>query len=40
MVTLYRVDRVPTYFLIDRNCDLQARQEDIPNLGKAIEALL
>ena len=40
MVTLYRVDRVPTYFLIDRNCDLQARQEDIPNLRKAIEALL
>ena len=40
MLTLYNVTHLPSYFLIDRNCDLQARQEDIPNLGKAIEALL
>lgn len=40
IVNLYQVSTVPTYFLIDRNCDLQARQEDIPSLEKAIEALL
>lgn len=40
MVTLYQVQHIPTYFLIDRNCDLQARQENITNLSKSIEALL
>ena len=40
MLTLYQVAQVPSYFLIDRNCDLQARQEDIPDLEKAIEKLL
>ena len=40
MLTLYDIQRLPCYFLIDRNCDLQARQEDIPDLEKAIEKLL
>ncbi len=40
MLTLYQVAQVPCYFLIDRNCDLQARQDDIPDLEKAIEKLL
>ncbi|MBO7118855.1 MAG: redoxin domain-containing protein [Bacteroidaceae bacterium] len=40
MLTLYDVQRLPSFFLIDRNCDLQARGEDIPDLEKAIEALL
>lgn len=40
MLTLYNVQHLPSYFLIDRNCDLQARMEDIPDLEKAIEALL
>ena len=40
MLTLYNVQHLPCYFLIDRNCDLQARQEDIPDLEKAIETLL
>jgi hypothetical protein len=40
MLTLYNVQHLPCYFLIDRNCDLQARQEDIPDLEQAIEELL
>ena len=40
MLRLYNVQHLPCYFLIDRNCDLQARQEDIPDLEKAIEKLL
>ena len=40
MLTLYNVTHLPSYFLIDRNCDLQARWEDIPDLEQAIEALL
>ena len=40
MLTLYDVQHLPYYFLIDRNCDLQARQENIPDLEKAIELLL
>ncbi len=40
MLTLYDVQHLPCYFLIDRNCDLQARQENIPDIEKAIEALL
>ena len=40
MLLLYNVQHLPCYFLIDRNCDLQARQEDIPDLEKAIEMLL
>lgn len=40
MLRLYDVGLLPCYFLIDRNCDLQARQEDIPDLEAAIEALL
>lgn len=40
MLRLYMVDRLPYYFLIDRNCDLQARMENIDDLEKAIEKLL
>ena len=40
MLELYSVEHLPCYFLIDRNCDLQARQEDIPDLEQAIKALL
>lgn len=40
MLRLYNVQSLPYYFLIDRNCDLQARQEDITDLEQAIEALL
>ena len=40
MLQLYNVGHLPCLFLIDRNCDLQARQEDIIDLGEAIEALL
>ena len=40
MLRLYMVDRLPYYFLIDRNCDLQARMENIADLEKAIEELL
>jgi len=40
MLTLYDVQSLPYYFLIDRNCDLQARQEYITDLEAAIEALL
>lgn len=40
MLTLYNVTHLPSYFLIDRNCDLQARWEDIPDLEQAIEVLL
>ena len=40
MLRLYNVGHLPCYFLIDRNCDLQAREEDIPDLEEAIEKLL
>ncbi|MCF0196515.1 MAG: AhpC/TSA family protein [Bacteroidaceae bacterium] len=40
IVTLYQVSKVPYLFLIDRNCDLQAREENITDLTKAIESLL
>lgn len=40
ILTLYQVNSLPYYFLIDRNCDLQARQENITDLEKAIQALL
>ena len=40
MLKLYNVQQLPCLFLIDRNCDLQARQEDITSLEKAIEELL
>lgn len=40
MLRLYNVGHLPCFFLIDRNCDLQARQEDITDLETAIEALL
>lgn len=37
---MYHLQTLPTYFLIDRNCDLQARDVDIPDLKQAIEKLL
>lgn len=40
IIRLYQVDHVPYLFLIDRNCDLQAREENIDDLQKAIEKLL
>lgn len=40
LLELYQVQQIPSYFLIDRNCDLQARQENIDNLEKDIEKLL
>lgn len=40
MLKLYNVLALPTYFLIDRNCDLQFRQEDVTDIEKAIEKLL
>ncbi len=39
-LSIYQLQQLPSYFLIDRNLDLQARQENIPDLEKAIEALL
>ncbi|MBR6032318.1 MAG: DUF4369 domain-containing protein [Bacteroidaceae bacterium] len=40
MLRLYNVQQLPCFFLIDRNCDLQARQEDIADLEQAIESML
>ena len=40
MLKLYNVSHLPCFFLIDRNCDLQARWENIPDLEQAIEKLL
>ncbi|MBR4644998.1 MAG: AhpC/TSA family protein [Bacteroidaceae bacterium] len=40
MLKLYQVQEIPTYFLIDRNCDLQLRMETTGDLKKAIESLL
>lgn len=40
MLRLYNVQHLPCFFLINRNCDLQARQEDISNLEEAIEKCL
>ena len=40
IVTLYQVNALPYYFLIDRNCDLYARMENIEDIKKAIEKLL
>lgn len=40
ILKLYQVQAIPTYFLIDRNCDLNARMEAISDLGKSIESLL
>ena len=40
MLRLYNVQHLPCYFLIDRNCDLQARQEAIPDIEEAIKKLL
>lgn len=39
-LALYQVRNIPTYFLIDREGNVVARSENIPNIGKAIETLL
>lgn len=40
IVQLYQVNHLPYLFLIDRQCDLRAREENINDLEAAIEALL
>ncbi len=40
MITLYQVQQLNTYFLIDRDNNLVNRAENIPDLEKAIEQLL
>lgn len=40
ILTLYQVQQLNTYFLIDRGNNLVDRAENIPDLEKAIEALL
>lgn len=40
ILKLYQVQEIPTYFLIDRNCDLQSRMETTNNIKEAIESLL
>lgn len=40
IISLYQPSALPYYYLIDRECDLHARQENIKDLKKAIEALL
>lgn len=40
ILTLYNVQQLPTYFLIDRNCDLKSRQEEVTSLRASIEKLL
>ena len=40
MLQIYQVQQIPSYYLIDRNNDLSARMEAIPNLEAAIQALL
>ena len=40
MLELYQASTLPSYFLIDRNCDLYARMENVGDLRKAIEKLL
>lgn len=40
MITLYQVQQLGTYFLIDRDNNLVSRAEFIPDLEKAIEELL
>lgn len=38
--TLYLIDRIPTYFLINRANEVVLRDEQIENLDKSIESLL
>ena len=38
--SIYNIQQVPTYFLINRNNELSAREEDIKDLDSAIKALL
>lgn len=40
IVQLYGVTALPTYFLIGRGAELRARDEQIPDISKAIEAEL
>ena len=38
-LNLYQVRSIPTYFLINRQGDLVARNEQIPDLEKAVKEL-
>ena len=38
--SIYNIQQVPTYFLINRNNELSAREEDIKDLDSATKALL
>ena len=40
ILKLYQVQEIPTYFLINRDCDLQSRMETTNNIKDAIESLL
>ncbi|MDD6607695.1 MAG: DUF4369 domain-containing protein [Paraprevotella sp.] len=40
ILMLYNIQQLPTYFLIDRNCDLKYRQDEVRNLRTTIESLL
>ena len=40
IVMLYRVNRLPTFFIIGRGSELRLRDEQIDDLNKAIEAEL
>jgi hypothetical protein len=40
MVRLYNVQALPTYFLIGRGSEMRARQDQIEDLERAIEAEL
>lgn len=40
MLKLYNVQQLPTYFLIDRDCNVVGRSELVENIDKAINALL
>lgn len=40
ILMLYNIQQLPTYFLIDRNCDLRYRQGEVRNLRSTIESLL
>lgn len=40
MLELYQVQSLPSYFLIDRNCDLRYRMEDVKDIREEVERLL
>ncbi|MCD8301416.1 MAG: redoxin domain-containing protein [Prevotellaceae bacterium] len=40
IVSIYNLQQLPTWFLIDRNCDLVGRQEFMGNLEEAVQKLM